>query len=191
MRRGRRAHLSLPVWERYRCVQAGECTVSRTHQDIEAPTPMASQVSQWFRDIVDGSVLLQYIVECFLVGVVNNPARRESMRERLASIRRWHAAIRHPQWTAGASSPVSMQAWHSILIFGAVYVVQEGDRIIITQPPSEVKGRTEKQWVIDTGSLKFEPYVLEYDHNQKLLALVEQVYAFKFASYSAMLTDEL
>lgn len=144
--------------------------------------PVASQVSRWFRDIVDGSVLLQYIVECFLAGVVDNPARRESMQERLESVRRWRAATQHPQWTPGTSSPVSIQTWHSILIVGAVYIVQEDDKIIITQPASKVKGRTEEQWVVDTSSLKFEPYELGYDHNQKLLALVERVYVFCLAS---------
>lgn len=143
-------------------------------------------MSRWFRNIIDGSVLLQYLIECYLAGVVDNPARSESVHERLQTIREWRAAIQHPQWTATSRKVSLPQHWHEPLVqvFGSAYVIWEEDKITIVQPPSKIKGRVEKRWVLNTGGLRFRPCELAYDHNEKVLALVECLCVSGFASHS-------
>lgn len=50
---------------------------------------LRAQVSCWFRNTIDALLLLKYIVECFLAGVVEGPTISGSLKDRLKKLKKW------------------------------------------------------------------------------------------------------
>ncbi|GJE93913.1 F-box protein [Phanerochaete sordida] len=129
-----------------------------------------------FRNVVDGSLALQYKIECFVSGVVEGTlAARDSLKDRLASVREWREAWRTMRWTderdAGEVPEFAMS--HAS---GSVYAIggnaldpAEGDKsIVFRQLGSKLRGVPAKQWTVDELP-EFDAFAI--DHEEDLLVL--------------------
>lgn len=126
-----------------------------------------------FCDIIGSSVVLQYRIECFIAEVSDGMDRGVAVKHRLDSLRKWREACRTLQWTSRLEVPFDhVEPPFRMGNYGSVYCVLRGQEVSVYQPPSKLRGVTEREWVVKNLGLPRAPEEFTYDHENQLLVVV-------------------
>lgn len=103
-----------------------------------------AQVSRCFRNTIDASLLLKYIAECFLTGVVEGPITSGSLKDRLKKLKKWRKQCQTLDWELIAEEDLDGRGAYRLKTFGPIYCEQDDDTLTVVQPGSKSIGRPEE-----------------------------------------------
>ena len=131
------------------------------------------QVCKHFRKLVEGSIGIQYRIECAVYGVVDGDTDAFPVRERLSRLRGLQKAWRSGKYTQKLHITIPDEDKGSpTILSGSILAHMEGKRSVhITQIPSKFRDIPEKKWVVP--DLPFNIHLFDIDHSQRLLLALE------------------
>lgn len=135
---------------------------------------ITEQVCRTFRDVVDGSVRLQYNIELAMAGMEDVASCSMALSERLTNLREYRRSWDHLEWKMESMIPMQRG---EILDLGAGLLVETVElepakSLKLTLLPSFIRGVKEKTWTLEDFGFIISDISIDPAHD--LLVLIEE-----------------
>lgn len=116
---------------------------------------------------------LRHRIECYVAGVIDVSSPMASTRSRLNALTAYRKARTTLSWKK-LDTDVPLSHNTEIRVFGPVCCLLSRRSLRFVQPERPLLQQTRREWSI--SDIGFDPIEFCYDHSQRLLVLLEEVY---------------